>query len=275
MINLQYYTMDYIVDFRDVDRFHDLKAETLMQMFGTVSTHHEVLGMKLRPGYMMEWDMAWILYQWKIEVLRPKQYARKLTVHTVAVLKKDMYCYRYFLVKDLQGNEVARAVSQWVAVDMNKRRIGRIPEPVSEIIQQGEVSESIRDRILGVDVAPLRKRSVEFPFELEIPVLYSDVDSNQHVNNAIYARWATETIHAMDPAWLEGKYPSTINVVYKKEKAPGGIVRSKVRLEGTTSYHEIWDSEDNLLTLIELGWSDKDVSLGDYTDYDFAAVLRT
>lgn len=271
---MNHYTMDYIVDYRDVDRYFDIKAESLMQMLGTVATHHEVLGFHLKPGYMMEWGMAWILYQWKIEVLRPKQYARKLRVQTLPVLKKDMYCYRYYLIRDTEGELVARAVSQWVAVDVEKRRIGRIPKPVAEIIEgDGIREESIQRQIDEVDVAPLRKKTTAFDFELSIPVLYSDIDSNLHVNNAIYGRWATETINAMDPLWLETHYHSVINVVYKKEKPPGGTVLSKVVLDGDRTYHEIWDEAGNLLTLIEMTWMEKERHLGDYSNYDFAAVM--
>lgn len=266
--------MDYIVDFRDVDRYFDIKAESLMQMLGTVSTHHEVLGFRFKPGYMLEWDMAWILYQWKIEILRPKQYARKLRVHTLPVLKKDMYCYRYFLLKDTEGEVVAKAVSQWVAVDLRKRRIGRIPKPVAEIIEgDGQLDEAVQAQIVNVDVSPIRKKDVTFDYELTIPVLFSDIDSNVHVNNAIYGRWATETLHAMDPTWLDRNYHSHVNVVYKKEKPPGGHVVSKVQLAEDISYHEIWDEDGNLLTLMELTWVPKDAGNGDYADYDFAAVM--
>lgn len=274
VISLNQYTMDYIVDYRDVDRYFDIKAESLMQMLGTVATHHEVLGFHLKPGYMMEWGMAWILYQWKIEVIRPKQYARKLRVQTLPVLKKDMYCYRYYLIRDTEGELVARAVSQWVAVDVEKRRIGRIPQPVAEIIEgDGILDEAIQRQIDEVDVAPLRKKIQTPDFELTIPILYSDIDSNLHVNNAIYGRWATETINAMDPAWLETRYHRAINVVYKKEKPPGGSVLSRLALDGDRTYHEIWDEAGNLLTLIEMTWVEKDRQLGDYSNYDFAAVM--
>lgn len=271
---MKHYTMDYIVDFRDVDQYHDLKAESLLQILGTVSTHHEVLGFRLKPGYMMEWDMAWILYQWKVELKEPKQYARKIRFHTLPVLKKDMYIYRYYLMEDMEGNEIGRALSQWVAVDMTKRRIGRIPQPVADIINaDGDLSAAYEERLAKVDVQALRKQAAVFDFEWKIPVLYSDIDSNAHVNNAIYARWATETVHAFDPTWLDSNYHTGFSIVYKKEKQPGGSVLSKVRLQGDTSYHEIYDEEGTLLTLIEMKWSGKDQDKGDYSNYDFAAVM--
>lgn len=268
------FTMDYIVDFRDVDRYFDLKAESLMQILGTISMNHEVLGYRLKPGYMMEWGMAWILYQWKIQMFEPKQYAHKIHARTTVLLKRDMYCYRYYLLEDGQGKIIGKAVAQWVAVDMEKRRIGRIPAPIAKIItQNGDLTREQEKELLDIDVAPIRKKEGPFDFELRIPVLYSDIDSNQHVTNAIYGRWATETLHAMDPGFLERNYHEKVDVVYKKEKQAGGFVLSKVRLEGSTSYHEIWDEEGCLLTLLELGWTEKARHNGDYSDYDFASVM--
>lgn len=270
---MKHYTMDYVVDYRDVDHYFDLKAESLLQILSTVSMHDEILGFGMKPGYMSNWDMAWVLYQWKIEIKEPKQYARKIRIHTLPVLKKDIYSYRYYLLEDLDGNEIGKAVSQWVAVDLVKRRIGRIPQPVVDIITgDGQLNE-YQDRITKVDLNPLRRKKVNFDFEWKIPVLYSDIDSNEHVNNAIYARWATETVHAYKPNWMDSKYHSAINVVYKKEKQMGGSVTSKVYLEGDRSYHEIMDEDGTLLTLAEIKWIDKEHHHIDYSDYDFAAIM--
>lgn len=268
------FEMEYIIDFRDVDRYFDLKAEAVLQILGRVSTYHEVQGYRLKPDYMSEWNMAWILYQWKVKIMEPKLYARKIRILTLPVLKKDIYCYRYFLIEDMSGKPLAKAVSQWVAVDTEKRRIGRIPKPVAQIITgDGILTPEQAEQITNVDLQPLRKKDQDFEFETKIPVLYSDIDSNWHVNNTIYARWATETIDKLDPAFLLNNYHETINIVYKKEKKPGGSVLSKLHFDGATSFHEIWDEDGCLLTLMEISWVDKVKNNGDYSNYDFSEIM--
>ncbi len=266
--------MEYIVDFHDVDRYFDLKAESILQILSRVSTFHEVQGYKLKPGYMSEWNMAWILYQWKVKIFEPKLYARKIKIITLPVLKRDMYCYRYYLLEDMRGRLIGKAVAQWVAVDTEKRRIGRIPKPIADIINgDGILSEEQIQGITNIDVQALRKRDIDFEFEITIPVIYSDIDSNWHVNNTIYAKWATETIYQKDPSFLLNKFHETVNIVYKKEKKPGGHVISKLHFEGDTSYHEIWDEDGNLLTLMEIDWVDKIKNNGDYSNYDFSEIM--
>lgn len=268
------YTMDYAIDYMDVDRYHDLTPDALMRIFGRVSSYHEVFGFRLKPGYMSEWNKAWILYQWKIQVKEPKQYARKVRVHTLVDLRRDMYCYRYYLIEDMQGREVARGVAQWVAVDLEKRRISRIPEPVREIIsQKSQLSAEDRARIMDIDLEPLRRTELNFDFQLKIPVLYADIDSNLHVNNTIYSKWAVETIHASDPEFLNHNYHASFDIVYKKEKKPGGHVFSRLHRSEDTTWHEILDEEENLLCLIRMTWTDKVQDLGDYSDYDIDAML--
>ena len=69
------------------------------------------------------------------------------------------------------------------------------------------------------------------------------------------------------------KFHETVNIVYKKEKKPGGHVISKLHFEGDTSYHEIWDEDGNLLTLMEIDWVDKIKNNGDYSNYDFSEIM--
>ena len=262
------FTMDYYTDFRDVDRYFDIRADSMMQVLGTISSHHEVRGFKFQPDYMKQRGMAWILYQWKIKILKPKQYARRLTFKTLPVVEKDVYCYRYYEIRDIEGEVVGYALAHWVAIDLDKRKITRIPEDLKALIQGDGIPTPEQKRIIdGSNKKPVRKRDTTFDFEIEIPLRYSDVDSNLHVNNAIYGGWATETIHQFDPEFLLKYYHEEIRVVYKKEKLPGGFVKSKLSLDGDTSYHEIYDEADNLLTLIEMKWVPKTASNGDYSEY--------
>lgn len=271
---MNHFSMDYNIDYMDVDRYHDLTPEALMRIFGRVSSYHEVFGYRLKPGYMSEWNKAWVLYQWKIKVKEPKQYARKVKIHTLVTIKRDMYCYRYYLIEDMQGKEIAHGVAQWVAVDLEKRRISRIPEPVLKIIsQKSPLTEEVWARIPNIDLESLKRKDMDIDFQMEIPVLYSDIDSNMHVNNIIYSKWALETINAMDPEFLNSNCHSSFEIVYKKEKRPGGHVISKLQLSGDTSWHEILDEEENLLCLIRVIWTDKVKNLGDYSNYDIDAML--
>lgn len=268
------YTLEYAIDYMDVDRYHDLTPDALMRIFGRVSSYHEILGFRLKPGYMSEWNKAWILYQWKIEVSQPKQYARNVKISTLVDVVRDMYCYRYYLIEDMEGKEVARGVAQWVTVDMNKRRISRIPGPVLEIIQpKNELPEDIKERIMSIDREALRRSDLDFEFQMKIPVLYADIDSNMHVNNTIYSKWAIETVHARDPEFLKTHYHQSFEIVYKKEKTPGGHVLSRLHLSDGVTWHEILDEEENLLCLIRMNWTAKVQHLGDYANYDIEAMF--
>ncbi len=262
------FTMDYYTDFRDVDRYFDIKADSMMQILGTISSHHEVRGFKFQPDYMKRRGMAWILYQWKIRILKPKQYARRLTFKTLPVVEKDIYCYRYYGIYDIDGDIVGYALAHWVAIDLDKRKITKIPEDLKDLIQGDGVPTPEQDRIIkATDKKPLRKKDVDFDIEIKIPLKYSDIDSNMHVNNAVYGGWATETINSFDPEFLTKYYHEDINVVYKKEKQPGGYIISKLKVEEDRTYHEIYDEEGTLLTLIEMKWVPKAATNGDYSDY--------
>lgn len=264
------YSMDIYCDYRDVDRYFDLKAESIMQLLGTVSSNHEIKGFHLKPDYMSEYGLAWVLYQWKVKILKPKQYARKLTFRTVAETERDFYVYRNYGIYDEKGDIIGYALSHWVAIDTEKRKLARIPLEITDKINSygEETPEEIRIKA-ALDRKAMKKEKEEPEFSCEFEIGYYDVDANLHVNNAVYGRWIAETINRFDPEFCDRNYHSEFNVVYKKEKKPEGKVISKMRLSGRRSYHEIYDEEGNLLTLAEVLWTDRERNRGDYSDYSW------
>lgn len=248
------FSLDYIVDFRDVDRYFDIKPEAMMQILGKVSTHHEIEVFGLELDYMRKRNMAWILYQWKYVIDKPRQYAKTIKITTIPEIVKDMYVYRYYVIESEEG-VIGHGLAHWVAVDLSTRRITRIPKDLSSMIMTGyatkEEFESIKN---NMDVSALRFKIGEADFSTSFDVQFSDIDMNDHVTNAVYGRWAYETSYQWNKEFVESNYPYSLEMVYKKEKLPQGSVLSKIKTESMESLIEITDDDGTLLNLVKLTW---------------------
>ena len=71
---------------------------------------------------------------------------------------------------------------------------------------------------------------------------FDDIDENQHINNAVYAVWATESVgyEYRDAHVLRG-----IELNYKREISPATPeVYIDVKIDGLTSHHRIRTADD-------------------------------
>lgn len=256
------YTKNMIIDFKEVDRFLHLKLDAFVQMLNTTSMYHTV-SLGLSPDYMDEKGLIWVLYSWKLKLFKGDYYAKKLSFTTFALFHKDIYSHRYFYVKDEEGTLLGYALSVWIVIDGDKRKMVKIPKEVQDAyynVLDEPLSKAQEAIVEALPVTPLKKRreAIAFTHEKVFPVRFHDIDSNHHVNNTVYVHWAMESLVTEEgEQFLETHVPMDLSIVYKKEKRPGGHVRIKTLLEGKTSYHELYDEENMLLTLVECTWKER------------------
>jgi acyl-ACP thioesterase len=154
---------------------------------------------------------------------------------------------------------VGYALSVWIVIDKDRRKMVKIPSPVKEVYTGGldEILSSRQQEIVNaLDPAPLKKRkNVDYTHEKTIELRFQDIDSNQHVNNTVYIGWAMESLTTdSDEKFLIENVPEDMSIVYKKEKLPGGNVLVKTEQKDRHSYHEILDEEGCLLSIVEIKW---------------------
>lgn len=253
---MKIYSEDYIVDFRDVDRTYDIKFPQLLEILGTMSTKHTNY-MGFDPFYLNRQGLAWILYEWKVDMKKTRLYATKIKIETFAIDKKGMYFIRYFGIYDQDGQIIGRASAKWIVINIEKRKIVKLP---NEMVNKFgvDISSMNEDKkwILNIPETTIKAKNLkENCIQKNFPIRFYDIDPNNHANNVKYVDWAIETMN--DGEFLEKYKLESLNVVYKKETgASGNIISRAVKNENTT-YHEIYSSEGNLLTILEIKWLEK------------------
>lgn len=107
-------------------------------------------------------------------------------VKTWPVAVERLQYRRDFLIR-WKDKILAKAVTDWVVINLESRRAERIPEFISALQPENapHVLEVGRPRLPAQDQAP---RTGSFA------VRRADIDRNNHVNNARFAEWVVESV---------------------------------------------------------------------------------
>lgn len=143
-----------------------------------------------RLGFSIE-EMArrgrtWVLARQRVELSAPVRLGDTLEVETWPSGIDRLLALRDFRVRR-GGEEVGRAVTAWMAIDLSSRRPVRpeevLPPPFHPQPEHVLAPPSARLPEPG-------RTDVERPFR----VRFADIDVNEHVTNASYLGWALEAV---------------------------------------------------------------------------------
>lgn len=224
------YTIEHEVAYYECDINQTM---TFPAMIGTAIKASEEQSDQLGRGtdFVHQFGLTWVITNYLMKITRLPQVGEKISISTQAVAYNKYFCYRNFWFRDAEGNELLSVETVFVLMDMTNRKMSSVPE---EIIAPHE-SEKIKQikRYPKID-------KVESGQQLQYRVRFYDIDSNQHVNNAMYFNWM---IDVLGYDFLTNHVPETVNVRFDKEVEYGNMIESHYEIvegeNGIESRHEI------------------------------------
>ena len=133
---------------------------------------------------LMEANLSWILARFDIKGTDLPRWGDPIRVFTAGRGVDKLFAFREFMVTDLAGRMLAKAMSSWVLLNMETKKLHR-PEQV--------LPTALFDPNLKPDWQPDRIRMKgELILEEGLTVRNSDLDLNNHVNNTSYIRWVED-----------------------------------------------------------------------------------
>ena len=240
-------SLKYPIRYDDVDFTNKIFLSSVMNYFADVATQ-QATSVGLDVDNLKKLNRAWVLCQWDIDIFRLPTYGENITVTTIPYSYKKFFAYRIFELKDENNNILVKGKSSWMCLDTERRRPIRLSYENVKCFGIKEDDDEI------VEVIKPQKIS-NFSLEKDFIVRYTDIDTNNHVNNSKYITWALETL---DLKFLEENFPVNIKILYSKEKRYGGSVYSKCEIINekslTKTLHGICNSENVHLCDIEITW---------------------
>lgn len=131
-------------------------------------------------------NIGWVLSRLKIQMLHYPEWQDKVIIRTWARGTKGVMAYRDFEILNEKREIIGKATSGWLMIDILKRRPIRPKSYTDNFPQYQEacICEELKK------IPETKDKEKIFT----IPVMYSDVDINHHVNNVKYARWQIDAI---------------------------------------------------------------------------------
>ena len=183
---MQIYETDYSIKSYDVDLNKKLKLSRLFHCFQEAAYQHASV---LNLGYqdLIKDNLFWVLARLKVNFVRLPEWNEKVKIKTWPKAAHRLFAYRDFQIFDEQQKNIIQATSSWLVVNVDTKRPVRINRNLDNF--KPEIEENALDTKL---------KKIQIPDNIsrseQRTVKYSDIDLNNHVNNAIYLDWLTDSL---------------------------------------------------------------------------------
>jgi len=211
-----------------------------------LSSTEQSIAYEVGPDFTHGLGLGWIILQHILEIKRRPAIGETVTVQTYAKEVNPFFCKREYIFVDADGNEIVKIDTLYAMIDMEKRKMARIPDGIAQKFDPILVKKIARQPApdsIGADEQLLRSQDYR--------VRFTDIDSNQHVNNSKYLNWTQDVL---GPEFLLSHEPSHVNIKFEHEVRLGDTVDSKVVVTGNATRHQI-SSGANLAAEASINWT--------------------
>ena len=178
-------------------------------------------------------NTAWILSRVNIKFVDTPLWRDDVTLTTWHKGANRLFFLRDFVMTDKDGKERVKATTSWLVLNLETRRLVRDPMLMEEgTVCTENVIETPADKVQ-------MPKDVPAELVLEHAVAYSDVDMNNHTNNAMYMQWAMD---AVDYEIASAKAVKEITINFNRETKAGDVV---------AIYRACVEKEDGLHVFVE------------------------
>lgn len=214
------YTNGHEVAYYDCDLYGKMSLKALLANAVKTSEDQSVQ-LKRANDYVHNLGLTWIITNYQVVAKRLPRVGEQIQIHTQAKEYNKYFCYRDFWVTTEEGEEIVRIETTFALMNQETRKINRVPD---ELIAPYQSKKGTKIRR-----AP-KMEAVEVTDEAPYRVRYFDLDTNHHVNNAVYIEWMMDVL-GYD--FLSSHEMKQFQIRFEKEVAYGCEVMSQyAKIEG-------------------------------------------
>jgi acyl-ACP thioesterase len=233
------YSLDPIFEKELPVRYHELDSHgnvspvTLLDYLqDTAGLHAARLGISVSD--LRRQGITWVLSRIHLLVTQYPRADESVVVKTWPATRQGLFSCREFELTGAGERVYGRATTSWAALNIISRRPVKLEEHLPSYPLHPR-------RAIDDDFASLPPVPAESTAEYSFRVLRSDLDTNHHVNNAIYAGWALETV----PEEIAAGTLNELEISFRAEVLYGEAVLSRCVVTGPgLCLHQIINKKD-------------------------------
>jgi acyl-ACP thioesterase len=206
----------------EVGRTGTIRLGTILRYFENLATLHSA-----QRGFDHNWyeheGSAWVVREMRLLLGPPPGIAEELRMATWLSGFRRVQAHReYALWRAADGRLLARAQARWAYVDRIAGQPRRLPESLIE--RFNPLGGAIPTHHHPMSASP----ESEARSELALTARDYEADSNQHINNCVYADWLDEAL-ARAPLEAARILPRHVALEYLRPALPGESLRIATR----------------------------------------------
>lgn len=229
---------DYRIDFTHIDFTGNISLNGIADYMQIVAANHAgLLGFDFYNEEKTS-KYYWVISRVKYNIKKYPKWLENISLETYPGGYSGLFAVRLFTLFDESGEEIGEIIGDYVLMDTERGRPARIkgaPAPLNilDFPYEGECLQKLElpDEILKEEIRKAR---------------YSEIDLNQHMNNAQYIKWildmfSLETFREKEVSSLQINYNTSISYgtevkVKLGRSKEGSYMVYGTSLEGETIY---------------------------------------
>lgn len=238
-------TDNYVIHSYDTDLNGVLSLQSLTR-FLQETAWLNAEDMDLGFDKFLQNDMAWVLFKQYIKMNKWPVWGDVIQLKTWPSKSDKLFCYREF---EIYHNEelIGEVATSWLVIDIIKRRPLRTSRYYSKNLEVNE--KMLYPEIIKEKMEPFESENPEF----EQIVRVTDIDVNQHVNNACYTQWC---LNSYDYEFLKTHRIVNIEQQFLLEARFGESIEiHHIKISENTHRHCI-KRNGKVLFLLDLSWEE-------------------
>lgn len=221
----------------DVDANDRLKVSTVFDYFQDAASNDAE---RRQFGYseFVPKGLFWVLSWMKIECVHFPKFMDEVKIQTWGKRQFKLYSLRDYLLLNASEEIICRGTSAWLLLDSKTFR----PKILTQLYPELQLFDS-KDAIPDLPQKIKPPDRVESVFSTQIR--YSDIDLNQHTNNAKYVE---HILDCFDEDFLKERSIKTLTVSFNAETKYGDIIelfRGNISTESNVDYVEAKNASSN------------------------------
>ena len=197
------YTENFKMSLKDIGKQNKIKNRAILEILENIAGYQsDYVG--FGANETVKTKIAWVLLDWKLEVIKRPTYGQTLQVKTWGRNMNKFFTYR-----DDENNELCIiATSKWTLLNIEKRKMVRLTEELIEKYKPEEKSVFLDEKLDKIKIP------TKFISNIKYKVIRKDIDLNKHMHNLYYLDLAYEAL----PEDVYAKRPfDNVRITYKKE----------------------------------------------------------